>query len=266
VTTIVGTVQEIVRHELRNVRISEVGLVEAVYPHSDSADDDNYGCDVRLRTGLILKRVPVATSHIGSAAIPNVGDLVLLAFDRGDVNAPIVIARLYNDVDRAPLNHPDEVIFRLPLADSDEKTIKGALRRVDGDPSRELLFELPPKITVRVTDGTVRATAGKTELTLDQPDGGGGTVTVVTGRTKIVLNQDGDVTVEAAQAMTLRATGSLSLEGTDVSIKGTAGDVTVQAVGSATVKGGASTTVQAGASVTVQGGLVDVKGVTSFSL
>jgi uncharacterized protein involved in type VI secretion and phage assembly len=266
VSTIVNTLQEIVRHELRNVRISEVGVVDAVYPHSDSADDDNYGCDVRLRGGLTLKRVTVATSHIGSAAIPNVGDLVLLAFDRGDVNAPIIIARLYNDVDRAPLNHTDEMIFRLPLADTDDKTIKGALRRVDGDPSRELIFELPPKITVRVTDGTVRATAGKTEMKLDQPDGGGGTVTVVTGRTTIVLNQDGDVTIEAAQAMTLRATGSLSLEGADVSIKGTTGDVTVQAVGSATMKAAVSATVQAGAAATLQGALVDVKGITSFSL
>jgi phage baseplate assembly protein gpV len=264
VSTIVDTLQEIVRHELRNVRVSEVGAVEAVFAHSDASDDDNYGCDVRLRGGLLLKRVPIATTRIGSAEVPNVGDLVLLAFDRGDVNAPVVIARLYNDVDRAPLNTTDEVIFRLPLADADDKTIKGAIRRVDGDSSREMIFELPPKITVRVTDGTVRATAGKTEMKLDQPDGGGGTVTVVTGRTKIVMNQDGDVTVDAAQAMKISANTSLSLEAVDISIKGT-GSVLVEAQGSAKLKASGTATVQAGGSATLQGGLVNIQGTTSFS-
>jgi uncharacterized protein involved in type VI secretion and phage assembly len=261
-TSVVDTLTEIVRHELRNVRVSEVGVVEAVHPHSSAGDDDNYGCDVRLRAGLLLKRVPIATDRIGSAAVPNVGDLVLLTFDRGDIDAPIVIGRLYSDVDRPPLNHPDEVIFRLPLDKPDNKTIKGAIRRVDDE--RELLFELPPKITVRVTDGTVRATAGKTEMKLDQPDGGGGKVTVVAGHTTIEMNQDGDVTVTAAQSMTLRANGSLSLKGASVSIEGQT-DVTVEAGATALVKAGGTATVQAGGATTVQGALVSVRGMTSFS-
>jgi uncharacterized protein involved in type VI secretion and phage assembly len=264
VTSVVDTLQEVVRHELRNVRVSEVGVVEAVHPHGAAGDDDNYGCDVRLRAGLLLKRVPIATSRIGSAAVPSVGDLVLLIFDRGDIDAPIVIARLYSDVDRPPLNHPDEVIFRLPLDKPDSKTIKGAIRRVDGEPSREMIFELPPKITIRVTDGTVRATAGKTEMKLDQPDGGGGKVTVVAGRTTIEMNQDGDVTVAAAQSMTLRANGSLTLEGASVSIEGQT-NVTVEAGAAALVKAGGTATVQAGGATTVQGALVNVRGITSFS-
>src|SRR4249919_1530357 len=110
-STIVGTIQEIVREELRRVRVTELGLVEAVFPHSGAGDDDNYGCDVRLKnSGLLLRRVPVATGHIGTVAIPNVGDLVLLAFYEGDVNQPIVIGRLYNDKDRPPLNRTDEII------------------------------------------------------------------------------------------------------------------------------------------------------------
>src|SRR5712691_5092594 len=74
--TIVSTIQEIVRHELRQVRIAELGLVEDVFPHSGNGDSDNYGCDVRLKnSGLLLKRVPIAIGHIGTAAIPNKGDL-----------------------------------------------------------------------------------------------------------------------------------------------------------------------------------------------
>ncbi len=124
-SSIVSTIQEIVRHELRRLRITELGLVDAVYPHSASGDSDNYGCDVKLKnSGLLLKRVPISTGHIGTVAVPNVGDLVMLSFENGDVNQPIVVGRLYNDGDRPPLNNPNEVIFRLPLAQPDDKTVK----------------------------------------------------------------------------------------------------------------------------------------------
>jgi phage baseplate assembly protein gpV len=266
VSTIVETIQEIIRHELRRVRVSELGLVEAVYPHSDDGDNDNYGCDVRLKnSGLLLRRVPVTTGHIGTAAIPNIGDLVLLAFDKGDVNQPIVIGRLYNDEDRPPLNNPDEVIFRLPLAEVDDRTVKAAIRNIQANtPPREILVEMPPKITVRITDGTVRATAGQTEMTLDQPDGSGGTVTVVAGRTQITMNQDGDVTVEAQGAMNLKANRDLTLEGLNVTIKGQI-KTDIEAGTQATLKGNVGATVNGGVSATVQGVNVSVRGLTSFS-
>ncbi len=270
-STIVSTIQEIVRQEMRRVRVAEMGLVKAVFPHSDGDDQDNYGCDVEMKnSGLLLRRVPVMTGHIGTAAIPNVGDLVLLAFDRGDVNQPIIIGRLYNEQDRPPLNTSDEVIFRLPLAEADDKTIKAAIRNHQSSASsgssepRELIFEMPPKITVRVTDGVVRATAGKTEMKLDQSQNTGGTVTVLAGRTKIVMNQDGDVTVEAAGAMTLKATRDLTIEGMNVSIKGQL-KTEIEAGTQATLKGNLSATVQGGASATVQGATLSLKGVTSFS-
>lgn len=266
-STIVSTIQEIVRQEMRRLRVTELGLVEAVAPHKDASDRDNYACDVRLKnSGLLLKRVPVMTSHIGTVAIPNVGDLVLLAFDKGDVNQPIIMGRLYNEQDRPPLNQTDEVIFRLPLAQADGKTIKGAIRNHQSlSPPRELIFEMPPKITVRITDGTVRATAGKTEMKLDQPDGSsGGTVTVVAGRTKITMNQDGDVTVQAAGAMTLTAARDLTIEGLNVSIKSKA-KTEIEAGTQATLKGNLSATVQGGASATLQGATVSIKGLTSFS-
>lgn len=265
-STIVDTIQAIVRQEMRGVRITELGVVEAVYPHSAASDMDNYGCDVRLKnSGLLLKRVPIATGRIGTVAIPNIGDLVLLAFDKGDVNQPIVIGRLYNDTDRPPLNNPDEVIFRLPLAESDDKTVKAAIRNIQGNtPPREIIVEMPPKITVRITDGTVRATAGKTEMKLDQPDGSGGTVTVVAGRTKITMNQDGDVTVEAAGAMSLKATGDLTLEGQNVAIKGRM-KTDVEAGTQATLKANMGATVNGGLASTVQGATVSIKGITSFS-
>ena len=261
----VSTIQAIVRQELAQHRFTEMATVIDVMPHREDGDSDNYSCDVRLKNSqLELKRVPVATNHIGTVAIPNVGDLVLLAFDRGDVNQPLILGRLYNDEDRPPLNDSDEVIFRLPLAEPDNNTIKAAIRNhADQSPPRELIIEMDPKITVRITDGTVRATAGPSELFIDQTSASGGQVTVVTGRTKITLDQDGDATVEAAGAMTLKALQDVSIEGLNVSIKGQA-NVTLEAGAQCEVKG-LSTTVMGAASATVQASMVSLKGFTSFS-
>jgi len=264
--SLIGTLQEIVRDELKGLRIAELGVVDAVQPHTDGGDSDNYACDVKLKnSGLLLRRVPIATDRIGSVAAPNVGDLVLLAFDQGDVNQPIVIGRLYDERRRPPVNHLDELIFRLPLDEADGKTIKAAIRRTDSDPKRELILEMPPKITVRITDGTVRATAGKTEMTLDQPGGGGdGKVTVLAGRTRITMDQDGDVTVEAAGDLTIEATKDLTLKGKSVSIQAQT-SAEVKAGTRATLKGNAGATLDGGAGATVQGAMVSIKGNASFS-
>jgi phage baseplate assembly protein gpV len=265
-STIVETLQAIVRQELSRVRVADLGLVEDIYPHSSEGDDENYGCDVRLKnSGLLLKRVPVATGHIGTVAIPNVGDLVLVTYDKGDVQQPLIIGRLYNGDDRPPLSTSDEVIFRLPLAEADDKTIKAAIRNhQDASPPREIVVEMPPKITLHISDGTVRATAGKTELKLDQPDGSGGTVKVVAGRTTITMNQDGDVTVEAAGAMTLKAARDLTLEGQNIRLKAQM-NCDVEANLQAKLKASMGATVDGGLGVTVQGATVSVKGITSFS-
>lgn len=248
------------------MRVADMGIVEEVYPHAGADDDDNYGCDVRLKnSGLLLKRVPLTIGHIGTAAIPNKGDLVLLAFDKGDVNQPIIIGRLYNEKQRPPLNNPDEVIFRLPLAESDDKTIMGAIRNHPSDsPPREIIFEMPPKITVRVTDGTVRATAGKTEMKLDQPGGSGGTVTIFAGSTKITMNQDGDVAVEAAANMSLKATGDLKIEAQNVTIEAKQ-SAEIKANMKATLKANMGATVDGGLSGTLKGATVAINGITSFS-
>lgn len=267
-TTIIETIQEIIQHELQAMRVAELGLVEEVYPHSDDGDNDNYGCDVRLKNSdLLLKRVPIATGHIGTVAIPNAGDLVLLAFDKGDVNQPIVIGRLYNDEDRPPLNKTDEVIFRLPLAEADDKTIKADIRNIQSNnPPREILMEMPPKITLQINDGIVHAMAGKTEMKLDQTNQSGGTVTVLAGGTKIIMNQDGDITIDANGAMTLKANKDITLEskmnitiksqlktsidaGTNVEVKGKIG---------AKLEGGASTSVSSNAVTEIKGSLVKI--------
>ncbi len=261
----VSTIQAIVRQEMQSLRLSEIGVVTDVQPHSDASDSDNYSCDVQLRnSGLELDRVPVATGHVGTVAIPNIGDLVLLGFDRGDVNQPIIIGRLYNDEDRPPLNTSDEVIFRLPLDASEDETIKAAIRNhPTNSPPRELVLEMEPKITLRINDGSVRATAGPSELFIDQSGASGGTVTVVTGGTKITLNQDGDATVEAIGALTMKAQRDVTIEGLNVKIKGQV-NTEIEAGVNAKLKG-AITDVEGSGPATLRGAVVAIQGVTNFS-
>ena len=265
-TSLVDTLQAVVRQELGRLRIAELGVVESVHPHTAADDASNYGCDVRLKnSSLLLKRVPVATGHVGTAALPGEGDLVLLAFDKGDVNQPIVVGRLYDDQNRPPLHDCNEVVFRLPLAEADDKSILAALRNHPGeDPAREIQVAMPPKITLQITEGTVKATAGKTEVALDQQGSSGGSVTLHAGGTRITLDQDGDVTLEAAGAMTLKAKGDLSLEGQNVSIKGRA-KTDLEAGTQATCKAKLGATLDGGVGATVQGTSVTLKGISSFS-
>ena len=266
-STIIDTIQAIIQQELRHLRIAELGVVENVYPHSDSGDTDNYGCDVRLKNSdLVLKRVPIATNHIGTAAIPYKGDLVLLNFDQGNVNQAIVVGRLYNDADRPPLNNPYEVISRIPLADDDEKTIKSAVRNIQSNmPAREIKVEMLPKITLEINDGVVKATAGQTEMTLDQSNESGGTVTVTAGQTTITMHQDGDIDISSAGSISVEATGDLTFKGMSVSISSNT-DVTIQAQAQATLQGSLGVTVDGGLSTTLQAVSNTIQGITTFSM
>ncbi len=77
---------------------------------------DNYACTVVLRDSeIVLRHVPVATSRIGTVAIPAVGELVLVQFVGGDINAPVIVGRLYNDEDRPPENDDGQAVLHLPL-------------------------------------------------------------------------------------------------------------------------------------------------------
>jgi hypothetical protein len=268
-STLIDIIQQIVREELHGLRVAELAVVEqnGLHPHAAASDKDNYACDVRLKNGgLVLKQVPLATGHIGTAAIPNEGDLVLLTFDHGDVNQPIIIGRLYNDADRPPLNKAHEVIFRLPLAQPDDKTVKVEIRNLpDQSPPRECLLEMLPKIHVQFKDDSVVAQAGKTKLTLIQPGERDGQVVVEAGRSTLTLNQDGDITIESAGNITLTtATGDVSIEGMSVAIKSQTG-TTIEAGTEAKLTARIGATVDGGLSATVKGATVSIKGITSFS-
>ncbi len=106
---LMSILRAIVRDELKSLRLGDLAVVTAVSPHADEGDAYNHQCDVKLREGeLELKKVPIATPHVGMVSAPRVGELVLLSYVGGDPNRPIIVGRLYSDEVRPPKHAEDE--------------------------------------------------------------------------------------------------------------------------------------------------------------
>ena len=115
---IVEIIRRVVLEELALNRGSLLGVVTTVYPHEAEDDENNYEANVRLKhEDLELRRVPIAIGHVGVAAPPRVGDLVLVQFLNGDSNQPLVTGRFYHADERPPLHKEDEILFEQRVSD-----------------------------------------------------------------------------------------------------------------------------------------------------
>jgi uncharacterized protein involved in type VI secretion and phage assembly len=204
--TLFETVQRIVQDELRQIRTAELAVVKDQHAHESASDNDNYSCDIELRnSGLALKQVPVATSQIGAVSIPAVGDLVLVQFVGGDINAPVITGRLYNDQDRPPVNADGQCVLHLPLGAGDSDAVDIQLQSGD---SRTLQMKFGSGLSIQLQD--------------DDP---AVTIDVDSGKAKITIGKDGAVTVESqgdisvkGNQITIEAQGQLNLKGATVNL------------------------------------------------
>lgn len=199
-TNLYETIRRIVQEELCTLRTAELGVVQEQHPHAADGDTDNYGCTVVLRnSGIVLAQVPVATPRIGHASIPAVGDLVLVQFLGGDVNAPVIVGSLYNDEDRPPLNDAGQVALHLPLGAADGDAVKLLLQSGD---TRTVELALGSGLTVQLQDDDPVV---KLEV-----DGGKATVQI---------DRDGAVSVKAQGDITVETQGNLSVKATEIKVE-----------------------------------------------
>ena|SRR5215467_10947915 len=184
--SMVETIQRVVRAEMRKVRTLELGVVSSIFPHSDDSDKNNYECSIKLPSeDLEIRKAAIATQGIGMVNIPQVGDLVLVGFENGDINHPIVLGRLYNGKDRPPISEDEEIVFSPPYSkNTDRKRVR---------------IELPGKGMV---------------LTLADD-----LLTVEAGKTVLKVKSDGDVTVESESGVTLQAKQDMTLKASNIKIK-----------------------------------------------
>ena len=111
-------IRRVVQQELVRKRSNLLGVVTAIFPHESEDDEHNYEVNVRLKhEDLELSKVPLAVGYMGIAALPQIGDLVLVQFVNGDLNQPVITGRFYHADERPPLHKENEVLFEQRVPD-----------------------------------------------------------------------------------------------------------------------------------------------------
>jgi len=237
--SIVETMRGITQKELNKVHMPVLGVVTSIFPHSGASDKDNYECNVRLKNADVeLRKVPIATQCIGLVSVPRVGDLVILAFINGDINAPIVIGRLYNDEDRPPLNKAEEVIYIPPYSENTKV--------------RRMYLEFPGGMNILIADNQVDVNAGKTKVVV-QRDGD----VIIESKANVKVTADGDASLAAKGNMTISASSIKMESDKDLNIKsGT--DMKLESQAATEITSSSNMKVEASGQTVIKGATVNI--------
>jgi len=238
VSDLLATLRAIVRDEVARRSQPALATVTRVWPRAGDDDKSNHQVSLRLQgSGVELERVPVAVPRLGLSTLPNEGDLVLVNFVGGDLNAPIAVGCLYDERAHPPVAQLHEVVYQPPdEADADV---------------RRFHFELSNGAALTFGD--------------DQLE-------ILLGDTTIVVHRDGDLEIAAKGNLKLSARGDIEIAAQGdlkLSAQGdwkamAQGDGEVAATGKLALKG-MTATVEGQSQATVKGAQVSLAGVTQFS-
>lgn len=199
---LIGVLRAIVRDELARRRPPELATVTQVHARTGDDDKSNHQVNLKLRASSVeLQRVPVTVPRLGWSALPNEGDLVLVEFVGGDLNAPIVVGCVYDDQAHPPVAQPHEVVYQ-PPDDADSNV-------------RRLHLELTSGATITLDDDKLTIAFGDTTVEI-QRDGD----VSIQAKGKLHLAAQGDIELEAQGDLKLSSQGSLSAKGMSVAIEG----------------------------------------------
>lgn len=219
--SIVEVMQKVAQQEAGKIYTTELGIITAIFPHTSENDSENYQCSLKLKNkklpngkDLELRKVPVMTPHLGLANIPNVGDLVLVTFIAGNINAPVIIGRLYNDEDIPPINQPQEFLLQ-------QNPKEGAKFKIDAE-SVITITSKNQQNEITIDEEKITAVTEKCNITLEgdnatmaneqcQVSLSGGNVTIDNGSCKITVT-NGGITIDAASSnVTVKSVGSIKI-------------------------------------------------------
>ncbi|AZM56059.1 type IV secretion protein Rhs [Streptomyces sp. WAC 01529] len=174
----------------------------------------------------------------GGLMLPEVGDEVLVAFDRGSLEHPYVLAGLYNGVDK-----PTPGTDGLPAVDPTSGRVNW--RSISSRSGH----------TVELVDAKSRMKSG---IRL-QTGNGRLTVHMDETRTSVTIQSDGSVSISGTRNVSIRAGGNLSLTA--------GGSLTMSAGGAVDIKAGAKFGVTAGAVADINAaGAVSLKSAGAVSV
>lgn len=241
-SNIIEIVRRVVEQEMARTHGNLLGVVSQVFPHADAKDDNNYEVNVKLKhENLELNRVPVAVAHVGVAAPPRTGDLVLVQFINGDLNQPIITGRFYTDDALAPFFEENEILFEQRIG--------------NGDSLNHLRFK--PDGTIYLQRDVKKPKDNSEALTSIRIDGASGDLEIKMGD-KVTLTVKNDTTIQietkdkpiSVKCKEMNVEGKMNVKG-DVKIEGKMnikGDTNVE--GDTKVKGvfvaekGGTTTIE----------------------
>ncbi len=202
---IIGVMKQVAEREMEKIYTTELGVVSAVFPHASDSDKGNYQCSIKLKnklqadgSELELRKVPVATPHIGLANIPNVGDLVLVSFIGGNLNAPVIIGRLYNDEDQPPVNQEKEFLLQ-------HKLDKGGLLKIDKDGVMTLESQQNDSV-VTIKDNEVTVETGNGKVSVKITSSG---ITIDAANNPVDLKSSGNITIGDATTGQVKVGGRM---------------------------------------------------------
>jgi uncharacterized protein involved in type VI secretion and phage assembly len=213
---VVSLLGALAQHEVARQPTCELGVVVDV---SDSAGPSPHTIDVRLPArDLSLPKIPFASGLSGFAALPRVGDIVLVLFLYGDLNHAVAVGNIYSSARTPPQFDKDEALFSFP-GDAEEdpgKTIEIRLSVKDG---RKVKIALGGSQDTSLTleDGKIALVAGDVSVTFAEQET---KLDVAVGDTKMSFANGQGVTIDGGTKITLKAT-QIAIEGdAKVAIKG----------------------------------------------
>ena len=168
----------------------DAGKVKVKFPWLSDGDESAWA---RLAS-------PMAGPDRGLQLVPEVDDEVLVVFERGDPNRPIVIGSMWNGVDASPLG-------------GDAISGDGAVQQ------RVLKTRIGHTILLDDSDSS---------KSIVITDSAGNKMTWDAANNKIEIASQGDLKVAAQGDLQVSATGTLKLEGQAVELSASGGNVTIK--------------------------------------
>ncbi|MCB0657853.1 MAG: type VI secretion system tip protein VgrG [Saprospiraceae bacterium] len=190
----------------------------------------------------------------GLYIIPEIGDRVLVAFEQNHPERPFVLTSMYHGEAKPEFSDPQNLKKAL-------KTNGGNLILMNDESGKELMALSSP------LDFTAAATGG--DMTLSAKN----KITITSESGDIIVTTPANISMDAEGNMTITIKGDLSVEATNISLKGTssikleAPQIDIEAQAQLNAKG-AQVSIEGQASTTVKGGAilnVESSGVTNVT-
>lgn len=210
--------------------------------------------DDNVETGWIRVSHMAASNGYGALFMPEVGDEVLVGFDRGDLNHPYVIGHLYNGSDKPGKDWTEAV-----------KNGKSVTRRITSRTRQGLVFfddDSNKGLRVRTGNEKNWIDLNETKTLIDVNSQGN--VSILAGG-DITIEAKGNMTLKAANKLTLNGQMGVSIQGQSIEAKAQTGATVDAGAGALSLKGmsgelaaNATCTVKSTGILTVQGSLVKI--------